>query len=99
MSDFDIVRAWKDAEYRRSLSPEARALLPENPAGAIGQPPAPNGTDFQYSVTAPGRLTDASQFDDIVVRARPDASLLRFLQDTYEAAAALADWDRAALER
>src|SRR5262249_655782 len=33
--------------------------------------------DFQYSVTAPGRLTDASQFDDIVVRARPDASLLR----------------------
>jgi len=49
----------------------------QNPAGAIGQPPAPNGTDFQYSVTAPGRLTDASQFDDIVVRARPDASLLR----------------------
>ena len=49
----------------------------QNPAGAIGQPPAPNGTDFQYSVTAPGRLTDPSQFDDIVVRARPDASLLR----------------------
>src|SRR5947208_678860 len=49
----------------------------QNPAGAIGQPPAPNGTDFQYSVTAPGRLTDPSQFNDIVVRARPDASLLR----------------------
>jgi hydrophobe/amphiphile efflux-1 (HAE1) family protein len=49
----------------------------QNPAGAIGQPPAPNGTDFQYAVTAPGRLTDPSQFDDIVVRARPDASLLR----------------------
>jgi multidrug efflux pump len=49
----------------------------QNPAGALGQPPAPNGTDFQYSVIAPGRLTDPSQFDDIVVRARPDASLLR----------------------
>src|SRR3954453_9090540 len=49
----------------------------QNPAGAIGQPPSPSGTDFQYSVTAPGRLTDASQFDNIVVRARPDASLLR----------------------
>jgi len=49
----------------------------QNPAGAIGQPPSPGGTDFQYSVTAPGRLTDPSQFDDIVVRARPDASLLR----------------------
>jgi hydrophobe/amphiphile efflux-1 (HAE1) family protein len=49
----------------------------QNPAGAIGQPPAPNGTDFQYSVTAQGRLTDPSEFDDIVIRARPDASLLR----------------------
>jgi hypothetical protein len=29
----------------------------------------------------------------------PDRDLLRFLQDTYEAAATLADWDRASLER
>ena len=29
----------------------------------------------------------------------PDAALLAFLQSTYEAAADLADWDRAALER
>ena len=29
----------------------------------------------------------------------PDALLLEFLQSTYEAAAASADWDRAALER
>ena len=28
----------------------------------------------------------------------PDAALLAFLQTTYEAAAELADWDRAALE-
>jgi multidrug efflux pump subunit AcrB len=28
-------------------------------------------------VSAPGRLTDPSQFEDIVVRAQPDASLLR----------------------
>jgi hypothetical protein len=31
--------------------------------------------------------------------ADPDATLLAFLQSTYEAAAATADWDRAALER
>ncbi|HXK04705.1 MAG TPA: multidrug efflux RND transporter permease subunit [Verrucomicrobiae bacterium] len=49
----------------------------QNPAGAIGQPPAPNGTDFQYAVFAPGRLTDPGQFDDIVIRARSDTSLLR----------------------
>jgi len=29
----------------------------------------------------------------------PDALLLGFLQDTYEAAADLAEWDREALER
>jgi mersacidin/lichenicidin family type 2 lantibiotic len=31
--DIDIVRAWKDEEYRNSLSEEQRAQLPENPAG------------------------------------------------------------------
>ena len=35
MSNMDIVRAWKDAEYRQSLSAEDQALLPEHPAGAI----------------------------------------------------------------
>jgi mersacidin/lichenicidin family type 2 lantibiotic len=35
MSKVDIVRAWKDAEYRASLSPADRALVPENPAGLV----------------------------------------------------------------
>jgi mersacidin/lichenicidin family type 2 lantibiotic len=35
MSTFEIVRAWKDAEYRQSLSAEEQALLPEHPAGSI----------------------------------------------------------------
>lgn len=29
-----IIRAWKDPNYRASLSPEQRAALPESPAGA-----------------------------------------------------------------
>jgi mersacidin/lichenicidin family type 2 lantibiotic len=29
----DIIRAWKDEEYRLSLTEEQRALLPDNPAG------------------------------------------------------------------
>ncbi len=33
MSNVDIIRAWKDAEYRASLSPEQLAKLPQNPAG------------------------------------------------------------------
>jgi hydrophobe/amphiphile efflux-1 (HAE1) family protein len=49
----------------------------QNPAGSIGQSPAPPGTDFQYTISAPGRLINASEFEDIVVRAQPDASLVR----------------------
>lgn len=30
-----IIRAWKDPEFRSSLSDEERTQLPENPAGAI----------------------------------------------------------------
>jgi mersacidin/lichenicidin family type 2 lantibiotic len=31
----DIIRAWKDEEYRLSLSEAERALLPESPVGMI----------------------------------------------------------------
>lgn len=35
MSNIDVVRAWKDKDYRSSLSPEELAALPPNPAGPI----------------------------------------------------------------
>jgi mersacidin/lichenicidin family type 2 lantibiotic len=35
MSRDDIIRAWKDAEFRKKLSSKKRALLPDNPAGYI----------------------------------------------------------------
>lgn len=35
MSNNHIVRAWKDAEYRKNLSEAERATLPAHPAGAI----------------------------------------------------------------
>jgi mersacidin/lichenicidin family type 2 lantibiotic len=31
----DIIRAWKDEEYRNSLSQEQRSQLPQNPAGMV----------------------------------------------------------------
>lgn len=36
MSKIDVIRAWKDAEYRSSLTDDQRAMLPDNPAGAPG---------------------------------------------------------------
>jgi mersacidin/lichenicidin family type 2 lantibiotic len=35
MTHLDIIRAWKDEEYRLSLSAAERAQLPAHPAGLI----------------------------------------------------------------
>lgn len=35
MSNIDIIRAWKDDEYRNSLSEEQKKSLPKNPAGEM----------------------------------------------------------------
>lgn len=35
MSEKDIIRAWKDEEYRNSLSAAQRAALPAHPAGLV----------------------------------------------------------------
>src|SRR6185437_3878541 len=78
------MRVWVDPDKMSKLgitatdiSTAIAAQNRQNPAGSTGQAPAPPGTDFQYAVNAPGRLTDPAQFGDIIVRALPDASLLR----------------------
>jgi len=35
MSKSNVIRAWKDPEYRNGLSEAERASLPGNPAGSI----------------------------------------------------------------
>jgi mersacidin/lichenicidin family type 2 lantibiotic len=35
MKEIDVIRAWKDEEYRMSLNDAQRARLPSNPAGII----------------------------------------------------------------
>src|SRR4051794_10918456 len=35
MSELNVIRGWKDARYRRSLSAAELARLPENPAGRV----------------------------------------------------------------
>jgi len=48
-----------------------------NPAGQIGGEPVPQGQQFTYNVRAPGRLPTVEEFNEIVVRALPDGSVLR----------------------
>ena len=48
-----------------------------NPAGRIGREPAPPGTQLTIPVTTVGRLKTPAEFENIIVRARPDGSLVR----------------------
>ncbi|HZD32076.1 MAG TPA: efflux RND transporter permease subunit [Candidatus Angelobacter sp.] len=48
-----------------------------NPAGQVGGEPVPQGQQFTYNVRAPGRLPTSADFDEIVIRAQADGSILR----------------------
>ncbi len=48
-----------------------------NPAGQVGANPVPSGQEFTYAVRTQGRLVSIEDFESVVVRARPDGSLVR----------------------
>ena len=48
----------------------------ESAAGVLGQQPV-SGLDVTIPITTQGRLSTVSQFEDIVVRANPDGSIIR----------------------
>lgn len=46
-------------------------------AGQVGQQPAKEGQQYQISVRAVGRLSEASQFDNIILKTNADGTLVR----------------------
>ena len=48
-----------------------------SPAGQIGGPPAPKGTQYTYVVRTKGRLPTAEEFGEVIVRTNPDGSQTR----------------------
>jgi HAE1 family hydrophobic/amphiphilic exporter-1 len=48
-----------------------------NPAGQVGANPVPPGQELTYAVRAQGRLASVADFENVVVRARPDGSMVR----------------------
>jgi hydrophobe/amphiphile efflux-1 (HAE1) family protein len=70
----------KMAQLGITVDDVAAAVREENstkPAGRLGREPAPQGTQLTLPVTTQGRLTDPSEFGNIIVRARPDGSIVR----------------------
>ncbi|HEY8122340.1 MAG TPA: multidrug efflux RND transporter permease subunit [Myxococcota bacterium] len=48
-----------------------------NPSGKVGGEPAAKGQQFTWSVRAQGRLVDAEEFGDVVVRTDPSGAQIR----------------------
>ncbi|MCP5110311.1 MAG: multidrug efflux RND transporter permease subunit, partial [bacterium] len=73
-SDYSM-RIWLDPPNlkSRNLTTEdvLAAIREQNvqvAAGQIGQPPAPAGQNFQYTVNVLGRLADIDQFEEIIIK-------------------------------
>src|SRR5262245_41868888 len=78
------MRVWLDPQKLR-----ARGLVPQDvvqalqqqsaqvPAGQIGAPPAPDDQAFQFTLNVLGRLSDASQFADVIVKAGTAGDITR----------------------
>jgi hydrophobe/amphiphile efflux-1 (HAE1) family protein len=58
------------------VSAAVQAQNSTKPAGRLGREPAPKGTELTLPVTTSGRLTTPSEFANIIVRARPDGSIV-----------------------
>ncbi len=78
------MRIWLDpdrmANQQISTDEVLRAIEQENrqaAAGKIGASPVPSGQRFEYPITAKGRLEKPSEFEEIIVRARSDGSIVR----------------------
>ncbi|MCW5698643.1 MAG: multidrug efflux RND transporter permease subunit [Rhodospirillales bacterium] len=64
MSPNDIVSALKSQNVQAAV-------------GRIGAQPMTSDAQFQLTIQTKGRLTDVAEFENIVVRANPDGSVLR----------------------
>jgi HAE1 family hydrophobic/amphiphilic exporter-1 len=78
------MRLWLDparlAERGLTATDVVNALEEQNvqvAAGQVGQPPTENGQAYQISVRAIGRLTEASEFENIILKTGTDGTLVR----------------------
>jgi multidrug efflux pump len=81
------MRVWLDPDKLQSrnltVGDVIRVLREQNvqvAAGQIGQPPVPKGQDIQYTMSTLGRLVDAEQFADIILKTGSDGEVT-YLKD------------------
>jgi HAE1 family hydrophobic/amphiphilic exporter-1/multidrug efflux pump len=94
------MRIWLDPEKMARLgvtTQDISAVLNEQnvaaPAGTVGGEPVPKGQEKQYSVFVRGRLSTPAEYENIVVRARSDGSLVQ-IKDIARVELAATDYTR-----
>ncbi len=85
------MRLWLDPDRLASRNLTAgdvlKVLREQNvqvAAGQVGQPPVPSGLDFQYTMGARGRLVEAEQFANVVLKTGSDGEVT-YLRDVGRA--------------
>ena len=78
------IRLWVNPDTLGKLDITANEIMSAlqaqntvNPAGQVGGEPAPKGQEFTYAVRAQGRLVSVQEFENVIVRAKPDGSVVR----------------------
>src|SRR5262245_12640746 len=78
------MRIWlrpdRMAQLKLTPSDIIQAIKEQNlqaPAGRVGMAPAPKGQEFTYTVSAPGRLVDKEEFENIIVRSSATGAVVR----------------------
>jgi multidrug efflux pump subunit AcrB len=78
------MRIWLDPQKMETRhlnsSDVVRSIEQQNiqvAAGQVGQPPVPRGQMFQLTATTMGRLVDADQFENIILKADNDQRIVR----------------------
>ena len=78
------MRVWLDPEkmaFRNLTATDVVTAIEQQntqvAAGQIGQPPVPTGQVFQYTMSTLGRLADAEQFADMILKTDADGRIVR----------------------
>jgi HAE1 family hydrophobic/amphiphilic exporter-1/multidrug efflux pump len=75
-----ILNPVRMAQFKLMPTDIANVVREQNrdfPAGIIGREPALKGTELTFPVITQGRLTDVKEFEELIVRAQPDGSMIR----------------------
>jgi HAE1 family hydrophobic/amphiphilic exporter-1 len=98
------MRIWLNPELlkaRNLTSQDVIAAIREQnvqvAAGQIGQPPTPSGVDFQYIVSAEGRLSDTEEFGNIVVKSGAEGRIT-YLKDVARVELGALSYDQFSLK-